>query len=155
MWLSSIAWRWFGFKDVRPKIHTAWAKILKWNGAAFCTSHVAKLLRMKCRRLYILPQQPICGQAERLNHTSSWQHISLMKPATPKLLSADILLSRWPHRRHHCSRSNVLASWSLPKDRMVCMTTDSEANVVSALWINKWQCLPCFGHRCFCEMKFK
>ncbi len=30
---------------------------------------------------------------------------------------------------------------------MVCMTTDSGANVVSALRINNWQRLPCFGHR--------
>lgn len=60
---------------------------------------------------------------------------------------------------------DALASWSLPEDRMVCMTTDSGANVVSALRINNWQRLPCFGHRlhiaigkqcwCFCEIKFK
>ncbi|XP_039544447.1 E3 SUMO-protein ligase ZBED1-like isoform X2 [Pimephales promelas] len=42
---------------------------------------------------------------------------------------------------------DALASWSLPEDRMVCMTTDSGANVVSALRINNWQRLPCFGHR--------
>uniref|UniRef100_A0AAR2J935 BED-type domain-containing protein n=1 Tax=Pygocentrus nattereri TaxID=42514 RepID=A0AAR2J935_PYGNA len=42
---------------------------------------------------------------------------------------------------------DALASWSLREDRMVCMTTDSGANVVSALRINKWKRLPCFGHR--------
>ncbi|XP_019900657.1 zinc finger BED domain-containing protein 1-like [Esox lucius] len=30
---------------------------------------------------------------------------------------------------------------------MVCMTTDSGANVVSALRVNSWTRLPCYGHR--------
>ncbi|XP_039601092.1 zinc finger BED domain-containing protein 4-like [Polypterus senegalus] len=41
----------------------------------------------------------------------------------------------------------ALASWSLREDRTVCMTTDSGANVVSALRINNWKRLPCFGYR--------
>ncbi|XP_036957921.1 E3 SUMO-protein ligase ZBED1-like [Acanthopagrus latus] len=42
---------------------------------------------------------------------------------------------------------DALASWSLSEQDMVCMTTDSGANVVSALRINDWKRLPCFGHR--------
>ncbi|KAI4878296.1 hypothetical protein NFI96_010735, partial [Prochilodus magdalenae] len=42
---------------------------------------------------------------------------------------------------------DALASWSLKEEAMVCMTTDSGANVVSALRINNWKRLPCFGHR--------
>lgn len=42
---------------------------------------------------------------------------------------------------------DTLSSWSFDDEHMVCMTTDSGANVVSALRINNWQLLPCFGHR--------
>lgn len=42
---------------------------------------------------------------------------------------------------------DALSSWSFDDEHMVCMTTDSGANVVSALRINNWQLLPCFGHR--------
>ncbi len=63
-----------------------------------CTSRVAKLLRMKCRRFYILLQQPICGQAERQSHTSPRQHISLMKPGNSKATVCRHLTFRRPHK---------------------------------------------------------
>ncbi|XP_051962423.1 E3 SUMO-protein ligase ZBED1-like [Xyrauchen texanus] len=40
-----------------------------------------------------------------------------------------------------------LNSWSLEEDKMVCITTDSGANIVKAASLNKWTRLQCFGHR--------
>ena len=41
----------------------------------------------------------------------------------------------------------ALASWGLEEDRMVCITTDSGANIVKAAALNDWRRLQCFGHR--------
>lgn len=41
----------------------------------------------------------------------------------------------------------ALSAWNLREDRQVCMTTDSGANVVKALALNRWTRLQCFGHR--------
>ncbi|KAK0140110.1 Zinc finger BED domain-containing protein 1 [Merluccius polli] len=41
----------------------------------------------------------------------------------------------------------ALASWSLPEERQVCITTDNGSNVVKAASLNKWMRLQCFGHR--------
>jgi len=40
-----------------------------------------------------------------------------------------------------------LAAWSLEEDKMVCITTDSGANIVKAAALNHWTRLQCFGHR--------
>ncbi|XP_041654994.1 scavenger receptor cysteine-rich type 1 protein M130-like [Cheilinus undulatus] len=40
----------------------------------------------------------------------------------------------------------ALSAWGLDEARLVCMTTDSGANMVRALQLNKWTRLPCFGH---------
>ncbi|KAL1252179.1 hypothetical protein QQF64_019975 [Cirrhinus molitorella] len=42
---------------------------------------------------------------------------------------------------------DALSAWGLDEARLVCMTTDSGANMVRALEINKWTRLACFGHR--------
>ncbi|KAF0029509.1 hypothetical protein F2P81_018614 [Scophthalmus maximus] len=41
----------------------------------------------------------------------------------------------------------ALLSWDLIEDKMVCITTDSGANVVKATSLNDWTRLECFGHR--------
>lgn len=41
----------------------------------------------------------------------------------------------------------ALLSWSLIEHKMVCITTDSGANVVKATSLNDWTRLQCFGHR--------
>ncbi|XP_071344173.1 E3 SUMO-protein ligase ZBED1-like [Trachinotus anak] len=41
----------------------------------------------------------------------------------------------------------VLLSWSLTEHKMVCITTDSGANMVKATSLNHWTRLQCFGHR--------
>ncbi|XP_055051262.1 E3 SUMO-protein ligase ZBED1-like [Misgurnus anguillicaudatus] len=41
----------------------------------------------------------------------------------------------------------ALLSWGLIEDKMVCITTDSGANVVKATSLNNWTRLQCFGHR--------
>lgn len=41
----------------------------------------------------------------------------------------------------------ALLSWSLAEEKMVCITTDSGANIVKATSLNKWTRLQCFGHR--------
>ncbi|XP_060764691.1 E3 SUMO-protein ligase ZBED1-like [Neoarius graeffei] len=41
----------------------------------------------------------------------------------------------------------ALASWSLQEERLVCITTDSGANIVKAASLNQWTRLQCFGHR--------
>lgn len=41
----------------------------------------------------------------------------------------------------------TLTAWGLDEARLMCMTTDSGANMVCALGINKWPRLACFGHR--------
>ncbi|GAA6086489.1 E3 SUMO-protein ligase ZBED1-like [Tachysurus ichikawai] len=40
----------------------------------------------------------------------------------------------------------ALLSWSLIEDKMVCITTDSGANVVNVTSLNNWTRLQCFGH---------
>ncbi|XP_073708964.1 E3 SUMO-protein ligase ZBED1-like [Garra rufa] len=40
-----------------------------------------------------------------------------------------------------------LNSWSLEEQKMVCITTDSGANIVKATSLNNWTRLQCFGHR--------
>ncbi len=40
-----------------------------------------------------------------------------------------------------------LDSWSLEEEKMVCITTDSGANIVKAASLNNWTRLQCFGHR--------
>ncbi|XP_058602589.1 zinc finger BED domain-containing protein 4-like [Onychostoma macrolepis] len=40
-----------------------------------------------------------------------------------------------------------LNSWSLEEEKMVCITTDSGANIVKAASLNNWTRLQCFGHR--------
>lgn len=42
---------------------------------------------------------------------------------------------------------DALSAWGLDEARLVCMTTDSGANMVRTLEINKWTRLACFGHR--------
>ncbi|XP_060788758.1 E3 SUMO-protein ligase ZBED1-like [Neoarius graeffei] len=42
---------------------------------------------------------------------------------------------------------DALESWGLKEENMTCMTTDSGTNMVKALELNNWTCLPCFGHR--------
>ncbi|XDV18076.1 hypothetical protein PO909_023848 [Leuciscus waleckii] len=42
---------------------------------------------------------------------------------------------------------DALSAWGLDEAHLVCMTTDSGANMVRALEINKWTRLACFGHR--------
>ena len=41
----------------------------------------------------------------------------------------------------------ALLTWSLIEDKMVCITTDSGANVVKATSLNGWTRLQCSGHR--------
>ena len=41
----------------------------------------------------------------------------------------------------------ALLSWGLIEKKMVCITTDSGANVVKATSLNNWTRLQCFGHR--------
>ncbi|XP_034146796.1 zinc finger BED domain-containing protein 4-like [Esox lucius] len=41
----------------------------------------------------------------------------------------------------------ALPSWGLEDSRQVCMTTDSGANMVKTLALNRWTRLGCFGHR--------
>lgn len=41
----------------------------------------------------------------------------------------------------------ALSAWGLDESRLVCMTTDSGANMIRALEINKWTRLACFGHK--------
>ncbi len=128
-------------------------------------SHVAKLLRMKCRRFYILPQQPICGPAEpSLSLTAHF--IDETWPLQSSCLQTSYFTSP-AHTGDVIAQGlkDAMASWSLPEDRMVFMTTDSGANVIRALRINNWQRLPYFGLRhhiaigkqcwCFCEIKLK
>ncbi|XP_060785451.1 E3 SUMO-protein ligase ZBED1-like [Neoarius graeffei] len=42
---------------------------------------------------------------------------------------------------------DVLASWSLNKDKLTCITTDNGQNIVKAISLNDWTRLQCFGHR--------
>ncbi|XP_077359465.1 E3 SUMO-protein ligase ZBED1-like isoform X2 [Festucalex cinctus] len=41
----------------------------------------------------------------------------------------------------------VLESWELREDMLICVTTDSVTNCNSALQLNEWNRLQCFGHR--------
>ena len=41
----------------------------------------------------------------------------------------------------------ALLSWSLIEDKMVCITTDSGANVVKVTSLNDWTRQQCFCHR--------
>ena len=41
----------------------------------------------------------------------------------------------------------ALLTWCLNEENMVCITTDSGANVVKATSLNDWTRLQCFGHR--------
>lgn len=40
-----------------------------------------------------------------------------------------------------------LQSWHLNKEKQVCITMDSGANVIKACRLNNWTRLSCFGHR--------
>lgn len=40
-----------------------------------------------------------------------------------------------------------LASWNLPEEKLVCITTDNASNMVKAAELNEWTRLQCFGHR--------
>ncbi|XP_060793315.1 zinc finger BED domain-containing protein 4-like isoform X2 [Neoarius graeffei] len=42
---------------------------------------------------------------------------------------------------------DALSSWSLPEERLTCITTDSGSNVIKAMKDNNWPNLKCFGHR--------
>ncbi len=39
-----------------------------------------------------------------------------------------------------------LQEWNLDKEKQVCLTTDSGANIVKAVTLNMWTRLSCFGH---------
>ena len=41
----------------------------------------------------------------------------------------------------------ALQSWDLREDMLVCVTTDNATNNISALQLNEWNRLQCFGHR--------
>lgn len=41
----------------------------------------------------------------------------------------------------------ALQSWGLSEDHLVCVTTDNATNNISALELNDWTRLQCFGHR--------
>ena len=40
-----------------------------------------------------------------------------------------------------------LAEWGLPEGKLVCITTDTAANIKLAVEVNGWLRLQCFGHR--------
>ncbi|XP_038163162.1 E3 SUMO-protein ligase ZBED1-like [Cyprinodon tularosa] len=40
-----------------------------------------------------------------------------------------------------------LASWNLPEENHICITTDNASNMVLAAQLNEWTRLQCFGHR--------
>lgn len=41
----------------------------------------------------------------------------------------------------------ALQSWELREDMLICVTTDNATNNISALQLNEWNSLQCFGHR--------
>lgn len=41
----------------------------------------------------------------------------------------------------------ALQSWELREDMLICVTTDNATNNISALQLNEWNRLQCFGHR--------
>jgi len=49
-----------------------------------------------------------------------------------------------PHRSEY-SRC-ILESWSLPENKLACITTDNGSNVTTAVEILGWNGLGCFGH---------
>ncbi len=40
----------------------------------------------------------------------------------------------------------ALQSWELREDMLICVTTDNATNNISALQLNEWNRLQCFGH---------
>lgn len=43
--------------------------------------------------------------------------------------------------------AELLESWGLDEHKLVCITTDSGANILKATALNHWTRLQCFGHR--------
>ncbi|XP_077378781.1 E3 SUMO-protein ligase ZBED1-like isoform X2 [Festucalex cinctus] len=41
---------------------------------------------------------------------------------------------------------DALQCWGLKEENMTCMTIDGGTNMVKALELNSWTCLPCFGY---------
>ncbi|KAL7844729.1 hypothetical protein SRHO_G00232680 [Serrasalmus rhombeus] len=126
---SSLAWRWFGFEKTDIGQKTPICKLCKKAVAVKenSTTNLFHHLRTSHRKDYEeyekLREPAVIDKPETTN----------VSDHTGELIAQGL--------------QDALASWSLREDRMVCMTTDSGANVVSALRINKWKRLPCFGHR--------
>ena len=40
----------------------------------------------------------------------------------------------------------ALQSWEMPEDMLICVTKDNTTNNISALQLNEWNRLQCFGH---------
>lgn len=57
------------------------------------------------------------------------------------------LCSRWTHWRNNGQRIEELSERGLDEDYLMCMTTDSESNIIWALQINRWTRLSHFGHK--------
>jgi len=49
-------------------------------------------------------------------------------------------------------QSILLESWTLPENRLTCITTDDGSNMIAAVEILKWNCLACFGHNLHLEI---
>ncbi|XP_039460734.1 zinc finger BED domain-containing protein 4-like isoform X1 [Oreochromis aureus] len=50
-------------------------------------------------------------------------------------------------QRHCCCLRDTLESWELQECHLVCVTTDNATNNISAMELNQWERLQCFGHR--------
>jgi len=47
---------------------------------------------------------------------------------------------------------SILESWTLPENRLACITTDNGSNMIAVVEILKWNCLACFGHNLHLEI---
>ncbi|CAM4277049.1 unnamed protein product [Leuciscus chuanchicus] len=129
---ASLAWRWFGFdkKDEQQ------------------TSPICRI----CRKQIAVKQSATTNLFHHLRttHKTQFEEYERLR-AEQNSTAATSTTSYFPedHTGELIAQGlkDALSSWSLDDKRMVCMTTDSGANVVSALRINNWQRLPCFGHR--------
>lgn len=115
--------------------------------------------------------RPAAKQIKRsLNHYLTMclhYHWPMVKQNNGTVQEHDSSLQRWwflfwcrvdackrppPQKRSHWESTTqklreVMASWSLQEERLVCLTTDNSSNVVKAASLNNWTVLQCFGHR--------
>lgn len=114
-------------------------------------------------RMYTECREKIVGQLQNVAYFSTTTDLWSSRTSEPylsltvhyindwKLCSTCLQTSYFPedHTGEVIAQGlkEALHSWGLREERHVCMTTDSGANVVKALALNKWTRLQCFGHR--------